>query len=377
MSNLPENIEEILKAYSLEKSFLSGSMISSGHINRTYALTLSSPNGEKKLLLQRINTSVFTNVEQLMTNIVNVTEFLRSRIALTGGDPSRETLRIYETIDGKSYYTDTAGSCWRIYNYVSNTISYDTIESPIIFYNAGVAFGRFQQLLADFPMDRLYETIADFHDTRKRYKSFLKAVDDDAAGRAESVKSEIAFVNSRGDRTGIFVDKIASGDLPIRVTHNDTKLNNVMFDINTKQAVCVVDLDTVMPGLSGYDFGDAIRFGANTAAEDEPDVSKVSLDLGLYRQYTMGYLSQCAGTLTEEEVRLLPMSVWMMTFECGMRFLTDYLNGDTYFSISYPEHNLVRCRSQFAMVLDIERKMKEMSEMTNKIYGEYAAILKR
>lgn len=363
-------IKAIAESFSIPGSFESHCCVDTGHINNTYILIYKIGNARVKYLLQRVNTDVFRNPEQLMANIVSVTSFLRDKLIGAGGNPERETLFVKPTMYGKSYYTDSDGLTWRLYNYIDDAFSFDSIESPEVFYNAGLAFGKFQCMLADFPIKKLYETIPDFHNTAKRYAALCAAAELNAVGRADSVREEISFAADRKKDTYVLGDKIADGSLPLRVTHNDTKLNNVLFDANTKQAICVVDLDTVMPGLSLYDFGDAIRFGANTAAEDEKNLSLVSLDLVLYEQYLRGYITACGNSLTPLEVSLLPFSAKIMTFECGMRFLTDYLNGDTYFRIHYPEHNLDRCHTQFELVRDIERKYDDMMNITRKAYKE-------
>jgi len=371
MEDLFEKIKDISCNFDIPGEITGFGEISVGHINKTYYTVYTYEGREKKYILQNVNTTVFKNPEELMSNIIKVTSFLRRKIAACGGDEERETLTLYPTKSGKYYYHAPNGECWRVYNYVDNSFSYNSIESPEIFYSAGEAFGGFMGLLADFPMGELYETIPDFHDTRKRVGAFEEAVKADTESRAASALEEIDYVRSVADRTGIIVDLLNENKIPLRVTHNDTKLNNVMFDLDTKKAVCVVDLDTVMPGSALYDFGDAIRYGANTGAEDERDLDKVNIDVDLYRQYVRGYMSKAAGSLTELEVEYLPLSAWMMTFECGMRFLTDYLSGDTYFGKSYDEHNLVRCRSQFKLAQDIDRNFELLKDITNKAYNEF------
>ena len=291
-------------------------------------------------------------------------ETLQEKIRAAGGDPDRETLHFIKTKDGAQYYTAPDGDYFRAYVFVKDSISYDAVESAALFQKSGEAFGRFQHLLADFPAETLYETIPNFHNTLWRYENeFLPAVEADKAGRAAAVQAEIQFVKDRKADTHRLSDLAAAGQLPLRVTHNDTKLNNVLFDATAGEAICVIDLDTVMPGLAHYDFGDSIRFGANTAAEDEADLSKVSLDLEYFGAYAKGFLSQAGESLTQTEIDQLAFSAKLMTFECGMRFLTDYLNGDTYFKTAYPEHNLVRARNQFALVADMERKMNQMEAL--------------
>ena len=371
MDELFEKIKTISSNFNIPGEIIGYGVIDNGHINKTFYVTCSDSGENRRFLLQNINTSVFKNPIQLMSNVIKVIGFLKDKITQIGGDAQRETLTVFPTKDGENCYFDKNGSCWRIYNFVENSFTYNAIESPELFFSVGEAFGNFLGLLSDFPMDELYETIPDFHDTRKRVFNFENSVKNDTAGRVSFVADEISYVLNSKDKTGIIVDMLSSGELPMRVTHNDTKLNNVMFDSDTKKAVCVVDLDTVMPGSALYDFGDAIRYGANTGAEDEKDLSRVSLDEELYRQYVRGYMSKAAKSLTEKEVELLPLSAWMMTFECGMRFLNDYIDGDVYFGISYPEHNLDRCRSQFELAKDIERKFGVLSEITAKAYEEF------
>ncbi|MBR5497192.1 MAG: aminoglycoside phosphotransferase family protein [Clostridia bacterium] len=365
---LPGTIDEIIAAYGID-AIDSWKMIHSGHINRTYVIEFTK-NGEKvKWLLQHINTEVFKMPVELMENVTNVTSFLRKKITAAGGDPTRETLTVYLTVDGKNSFFDSEGLCWRMYNFVDNAFSYDSIENDEIFYRAGAAFGTFQSQLADFPIDTLHETIVDFHHTYKRLLNLKASEERNASGRACNVKAELDFAKAREEDTKIVVDLIEKGELPLRVTHNDTKLNNIMFDKDTNQPICVVDLDTVMPGSALYDFGDAIRFGASTAAEDEKDLSKVSMDLHLFEIYVKGYLSTAGKSLTEKEVELLPFSAKLLTYECGIRFLADYIDGDVYFGTAYPEHNLDRCRTQFKLVADMESKMDEMIRITKEAYA--------
>lgn len=365
-----KELTDILDNFSLAGRFSSCEPIDDGHINDTFKVTYVIGGKEIHHLLQRINTDVFKDPDSLMANVNYVTSFLRDKIIAAGGNPERETLYCKPCKNGKKYFTAADGKVWRLYNFVEDSFSYNSIESPEVFFRAGQAFGNFQRSLSDFPIDRLYETIPDFHNTAKRYKNLCDSIEKNASGRAVYASAEIEFARERRNETYILTGKAAIGDLPIRVTHNDTKLNNVLFDKKTETPICVVDLDTVMPGLSLYDFGDAIRFGANTGAEDEKDLSKVSLDLNLYEQYVRGFLSTAGESLTSEEVKCLPFSAKMMTFECGMRFLTDYIDGDIYFKTAYKEHNLVRCRSQFALVADMEKKYDEMKKITAEAYAE-------
>lgn len=365
-----EELIKIIENFSIAGKFVSCSAIDDGHINSTYRVEFEIGSAKMQYLLQMVNTEVFKKPDELMANIDVVTSFLRDKIIAEGGNPERETLYCKPCRNGKKYYTDAHGKVWRIYNFVTDSFTYNSIDSPEVFYNAGYAFGNFQKQLADFPIESLYETIPDFHNTAVRYRNLMNSVEQNRSHRAALVKEEIAFAEARRDDTYVLTGKTAAGILPLRVTHNDTKLNNVMFDKKTNLPVCIVDLDTVMPGLSLYDFGDAIRFGANTAAEDEKDLSRVSLDIELYRQYVRGYLASAGSSLTKEEVELMPFSAKLMTFECGMRFLTDYIDGDIYFKTAYPDHNLDRCHTQFKLVEDIERKYEEMLAVTMEAYRE-------
>ncbi|MDO4285745.1 MAG: aminoglycoside phosphotransferase family protein [Eubacteriales bacterium] len=327
----------------------------SGHINDTFLVT-----DGRRYILQRLNTEVFRDPMLVIENIEGVTRFLRAKIEAAGGDPDRETLNLIHTREEKPYYIDAEGNFWRMYLFIEGATSYDAVKKPEDFYHSAEAFGHFQYQLSDYPAHTLHETIPAFHDTPKRYRDFQKAVQEDVCHRAASVEKEIRFVEERAAEMGLAMDMLREGRLPLRVTHNDTKLNNIMIDDKTGRAVCVIDLDTVMPGLSIFDFGDSIRFGANTAVEDEQDLSKVSLSLPLYETYVDGFLTGCGGALTDEERRMLPQGARLMTLECGMRFLADYLQGDTYFQIHRENHNLDRCRTQFGLVADMERKWDAM-----------------
>ncbi len=347
-----------------EGALAGGEPYGSGHINDTYRLALRDEDGRRtSVILQRMNTDIFREPEKLMANILGVTAHLREKIKGKGGDPDRETMQVIPAKDGKAFYVDPDGQYWRSYRFITGASSYDRVLVPAHFYETGVSFGAFQGMLADYPADTLYETIPGFHDTKARFSAFMEAVSKDPLKRAGKVRAEIRFVQEREYLAELFGMLKGSGNLPLRVTHNDTKLNNILIDDETGEGLCVIDLDTVMPGLAANDFGDSIRFGANTAAEDEPDLSRVSLDLHLFELYAKGYLVGCAGRLTEEEVRLLPMGARAMTYECGMRFLTDYLLGDTYFKIHRPEQNLDRCRVQFALLADMERKWEAMQRI--------------
>lgn len=341
----------------------------SGHINDTLRLTASLPDGTKKrYILQKMNDGIFKNPKELMENVVNVTTFLRKKIIAAGGDPERETLNIIPTVDGDSYLSD-GGDCWRMYLFIEGATSYDEVKKPEDFYNSALSFGNFQRMLSDYPAATLHETIVNFHNTVSRFADFKRAVEADVCGRAASVQEEIGFALKREADTHIICDALEQKRIPLRVTHNDTKLNNIMIDDRTGKGLCVIDLDTVMPGSALYDYGDSIRFGANTGAEDEKNLDLISLDLALFDIYTKGFLEGCGGSLTKEETMLLPMGAKLMTYECGIRFLEDYLKGDVYFKIHRPEHNLDRCRTQFKLVADMEEKWKNMEDIVHK-YAE-------
>lgn len=332
-----------------------------GHINVTYAAWYRRADGsEYRRLLQQINTYVFPDPAGLMKNIVGVTDWLRRRVG------ERETLTVIPARDGKAYYTDPEGRAWRCYVFIEGATAYQRIEKDSDFATCGESFGRFQQLLAEYPSDRLQETIPHFHDTPRRYAALHRALESDPLGRAAAVREEIQFALAREETVGELTAAMEEGRLPRRVTHNDTKLNNILIDDATGRGLCVIDLDTVMPGAAAFDFGDCIRFGANTAAEDETDLSLVGLDLHLFQVFTNGYM-RCAGEfLTCAEVDSLAAGARLMTLECGVRFLTDYIEGDVYFRIHRPAHNLDRCRTQFRLAADMEDKMARMQEIVHR-----------
>ena len=332
-----------------------------GHINDTFAVWAADHS--RRWILQRINTDTFTDPAGLMENVTGVTSYLRREILARGGDPDRETLNVVPTREGKPYYTDCEGGAWRAYLFVEGTVCLQKVENERDFYTAAETFGNFQNQLAGYPAATLHETIARFHDTPNRYANFEKALAADVMGRAKDVGPEIAFIRAREADCRVLVDQLAAGVLPLRVTHNDTKLNNVLIDQATGKGICVIDLDTVMPGLSAYDFGDSIRFGANDCAEDEPDQSKVHFSLHLYKVFAEGYLAAAGSAMTEAERRSLPWGAKLMTLECGIRFLTDYLEGDHYFKISRPDQNLDRARTQFTLVQGMEREFDAMTQL--------------
>lgn len=365
-----EQNRETIESFDFTGTYVEGRIWGNGHINDTYLLTYSLDDGQiKRYILQRMNKGIFPKPEEVMENIVGVTTYLQKIIRENGGDTERETLNVILTKDGKPYYEDAQGEFWRAYKYIEDATSFEQVEKPEDFYESAVAFGNFQRMLADYPAETLHETIEGFHDTKARFGAFRKAVEEDVCGRAASVQPEIQFVLEREDVADFFGDLLQKNELILRVTHNDTKLNNIMMDNRTGKGLCVIDLDTVMPGLAMNDFGDSIRFGASTALEDEKDLSKVWCDMNLFELYTKGFIEGCGGKLTKREIELLPMGAKVMTFECGMRFLMDYLQGDIYFKIHRPEHNLDRARTQFKLVADMESKWQTMQDIVKK-YSE-------
>ena len=346
-------IERAIYAFQIDGNPVSCEELTQGHINKTLKITTDTG---KEYVLQMINKYVFRDPIRLMGNIGAVTEYLRQRV-----EDKRQAQRFIPTFKDTYYHRDRNGEFWRLSDFVGG-FCLDTPETPEDFYQSALAFGRFQQLLADFPVEDLYETIPEFHNTIDRYKQFKASIELDPCDRVSQAQAEIKYILKQEEIAGTLQRMRESGELPLRVTHNDTKLNNVLLDRKTRKALCVLDLDTVMPGLSVYDFGDAIRFGAATAAEDETDVDKMELDLNLFRVYTEGYL-EAAPSLTDKEVEMLPMGALIMTLEVANRFLKDFIDGDLYFKTSYPEHNLIRARTQIKLAMDMQHKWKEMNEI--------------
>lgn len=351
--------KEICSNFAYKGDYIGARIYGEGHINETLLIETTG----RRYILQRVNNEVFKKPEQVIDNVVAVTEYLHNRIIYAFGDPYRETLTLIPTKEGKFYHLTEQGDMFRMYIFIANARSYQSIENPEMFYRVAKSFGRFQNLLKDFPADKLHETIPHFHDTVDRFRLFKEAVERDRVGRRSEVEKEINFFLAREKEASMVVDAIEKGEVPLRVTHNDTKLNNVLIDDATGEGVCVIDLDTVMPGSVLYDFGDSIRFGASTAAEDEQDLSKVSMDLELFSQYTRGYIEELGDSFTAKEIELLAFSAKLMTLECGMRFLTDHLDGDHYFKIHRKNHNLDRARTHIKLVSDMEEKMDRMNEI--------------
>ena len=355
--------------FDVEGRFISAREYGDGHINDTFLLTYQTAAGPAEYVLQRINKNIFTDSEGLMANMKAITEYIRDLVKREGGDPRREVLTIVPTRDGKTHHVDGEGYCWRTTLLIPDVFSYSVVVDGEQLCETGRAFGHFVKTLDRFDAATLKETIPDFHNTKKRFETFRRAVQEDKWGRKEDASAEIEFAMRYGSFVSTLVDQLESGELPLRVTHNDTKINNVLMDKTTGKAICVVDLDTVMPGLVAYDFGDSIRSGTNPADEDERDLSKVRMDIGLYEAFAKGYLSEAGDILTEKEVLSLPVGAKMITLECGIRFLTDYLEGDHYFKTHRPGQNLDRTRTQFKMVADMDKCWDEMVEITRR-YGK-------
>ncbi len=326
-----------------------------GHVHNTFCVYTQKSDGKcKRYILQRLSLA-FKSPENLMENIVGVTDFLGKKIQQSGGDVERETLCVIRTNTNDTLFVDSENRAWRLYKFIENAASPEKVESPELFYESARAFGRFQELLSDYPAHTLHETIERFHDTENRLKLLFDAVKADKCDRVKNVTAELDFVNARIEDCSYVQNAVRAGLLPLRVTHNDTKLNNVMIDDKTNCAICVIDLDTVMMGLSINDFGDAIRYGANHSDEDERDLSKVNFDVSLYEVFKKGFIEGANGNLTEKEIEYLPWGAKTMTLECGIRFLTDYLDGDNYFRTTREGQNLDRARTQFKLVSDMER----------------------
>lgn len=365
--NQTRNLESIFERFRIEGEFLSAAPYGGGHINDTYLGRFKLNHSKehepatKGYLLQSINHHVFKEPPKVMENIERVTHYAHEQILAAGGDPDRETLNLIPTRDGASFFCSPEGEYWRMYQYIEGTSTYEVAESLDQVYHAAKAFGNFQKLLDSLPGPRLHETIPNFHHTRKRFEVFLKALEADSANRASSVKPEIDFILQREKDASVIVDLIAQRKLPERVTHNDTKLNNVLIDNLTGEGICVIDLDTMMPGSALYDFGDLVRVGIATAAEDEPDLSKVGVNLRLFDPLARGYLDATRDFLSPLEWDLLTFAGRLITYEQAIRFLGDYLNGDVYYKVHRPGHNLDRARTQIKMIEGMEHKQAEMA----------------
>lgn len=359
-------IAQILAAYALPGTVADVARHGKGHINDTFCVVCKTPEGgTARFILQRLSQAAFPHPEEVMENFVGITSYLRREILAEGGDPLRETLSLVKTGDGADFVTDAEGRAWRLMPFIENAECYQS-ATPELFAASGRAFGRFQYMLRDYPARTLHETIPHFHDTESRFEQFLAALEADKMNRAEGVSPEIQFILRRKADCGVALRALREGKLPLRVTHNDTKLNNILIDRDTHEGICIIDLDTTMPGLAINDFGDSIRFGANHCMEDEQDLTKVNFDISLYEVFTRGFLEGARGSLTSAELEYLPWGARLMTLECGIRFLTDYLDGDHYFHVSHPRQNLDRARTQLKLVKDMEEQFDAMGAVVAK-----------
>lgn len=355
------DFSELIRSFGISGTFQGYEELFVGNINQTYKLQfLGEQNELKEYILQRLNTYVFKNPREVMENIRQVTSHIGAQL---GEDSPRRVLHFRTTADGVPYVENETGF-WRAYRYIDRAKTYDIVSADH-FEQAGYAYGQFQGELADFPVETLYETIPHFHDTPDRMRQLHEAIREDRAGRATEVQPEIRFILDREQQAGVIMAALNSGRIPLRVTHNDTKINNVLFDTDTDAPICVIDLDTVMPGSALFDYGDAIRSGANTAGEDEEDLSLVHFDLELFERFTAGFLRSAGERLTDEEIRLFPQAAQILTLELCARFLTDYLNGDVYFKVKKPGHNLIRTRNQIELARQMEEHMHEMAAIVD------------
>lgn len=361
-------IVSVLKKFGISYDSFRVETFHSGHINSTHKVDIRYQGKSDSFILQRINTFVFSDPIGIMENIDKVTRHIREKLISEGMDPTGRVLQFLKREDGTNYYFEDKENFWRVYRYIDNSITYDQAEDPAVLRNAGYSFGLFQKQLCDFPMGELKDTLPDFHNTPKRMENFFAACEKDAVGRKSEIEEEIEILKVHREIWSKLEEDRASGRLPLRVTHNDTKYNNILIDKDSGEAVCVIDLDTVTPGLCAYDFGDAIRFSANTAAEDEADTSKVSLDLRLYEAFASGFIPVCKCFCNEAELESLALGALTMTFELAARFFEDYLNGDVYFKIHHEKHNLERGRSQLALALDMMNKLDQMQQI-NRAYA--------
>lgn len=353
-------LKALCENFLFEGEFIVAAPYGDGHINDTYKVEYIDQDETVHYILQRVNRQVFRQIDDLMENIKNVTNYLLDMMDDEEILENYEVLRLIFTKEGESYYIDENGDAWRAYQFIENALGHTFAEDKEMLYHAAKAFARFSKMLREYPAHSLHETIPDFHHTKKRFEGFLMILEKDPYGRKVDCESEINFVLEREEMVSLIVNLLEKNELPLRVTHNDTKINNVLLDIFTGEGRCVIDLDTVMPGSVLYDFGDSIRSCASTAAEDEEDLSKVTFDRERFTAYAKGFLEVIGDELTSKETELLPMAGIMMTFECGMRFLTDHLNGDVYFKVHRPDHNLIRARNQFRLVREMEEQIEEI-----------------
>lgn len=365
------DLRQICNEFQFSGEFVLASPYGDGHINDTYKVESIVNEEVKHYIIQRINHRIFNDVEHLMENISNVTNYLSDLVDDDEDNVDYEVLRLIPTRDGQSYFVDKDGNYWRAYKFVENAIGHSFVKDVRMLYYAAKAFGKFQKMLKDYPAVTLYETIKDFHHTEIRFQTFLKVLQEDVMDRRMTCKDEIRFIMDHESIVSVITGYLATGELPVRVTHNDTKINNVLLDVKTGEGRCVIDLDTVMPGSVLYDFGDAIRSCISTAAEDEEDLEKVHIDLERFEAFTKGFVEAIGDELSELERQLLPFSGVLLTFECGVRFLTDYLQGDLYFKTHRDRHNLIRAKNQFRVVALMEQNMNVLTEIVHKYIRLY------
>ena len=364
---MDKKIEKLCRKFGIEGEYLRYELVTNGHINTTYKVYFFRDEEEKDYILQRLNTYVFKNPIEVMNNISSVTEYIRAKIKAGGISAKRYVLHYYKNVDDGNYYiVGDQGGFWRLCRYIDNSISFNETDNLKVLEEAGRAFGNFQLHLADYPVKDLHIAIPHFHNTVRRYQTFKESIEKNESGRRNLVEAEIRDYLDLEEISTKMYKMQKAGELPLKVTHNDTKLNNVLFDEKTFENLAVVDLDTVMPGLVAFDFGDAIRFSANTSVEDETDLSKVNFDLVKYESFTKGFIETVGKTLSEKEKETMALGAITMTVECGMRFLTDYLDGDKYFKVEHPEHNLDRARCQLHLAKDMIRHFAEMNEIVKK-----------
>lgn len=357
-------VARIGNQFAIQGDFILGEEIDSGHINSTYRASYRQADGsEQRYIFQAINRNVFKDPHAVMTNVERVTHHINDKVLRRKHDLGGQTLNLFPARVGGVWVEDEKGTVWRCYNHIEGCVTYDIVENERQAFQAAHAFGAFQDLVSDLDASLIAETIPDFHNTRKRYDRLMEVIAADPCGRAPGVKEECDFIREREPLVDVLLDLADAGKIPLRVTHNDTKINNVMIDAQTDEAVCVIDLDTVMPGLALYDFGDLIRTATSPAAEDEMDLSKVEMQMPMFRALVEGYLDAAGSFLNETEVRHLAFSGRLITLEVAIRFLTDYLEGDVYFKTHRPGQNLDRCRNQLQLVREIERQEAEMNSI--------------
>jgi Ser/Thr protein kinase RdoA (MazF antagonist) len=368
MAYQEKQLLHISKEFQIYGEILHAETFKIGHINETYSATYDQGGMRVRYIHQKINKNVFKNPPAVMTNVMRVTTHLRRRLeAQDARDLTRRSLVVIPTRDGQSYYRNGGGEYWRTFVFIEGVQTFEAVQSPDQAYQAGRAFGEFQSLLVDLPGGRLHETIPAFHNTRKRFTALQQAIKNDHFNRAQTAKPEIQFALKREALVDVILQAMAKGKIPERITHNDTKFNNVMLDTVTGEAKCVVDLDTVMPGCALYDFGDMVRTTTSPTLEDERDLSKVRMQMPMFKKLVEGYLATAGPFLTRAEKSLIAFAGKLITFEIGIRFLTDYLSGDTYFRIHRPDHNLDRCRTQFKLVESIERQERAMQKYADSL----------